>query len=160
APPAHRASRRRSASRSTTSRAAAWRARPRASIPLAWTGNYPRLPPSPSAELPQPRATILPPPQRLFSAHVMPGLRIIRHPDSARPCRGGGALAMGNSEGLHRAHQPPTAHAGALARDTGNPAAVLPFEPHPRNVFAPGGEPFRLTPFRVKEREVARLGVD
>jgi riboflavin kinase/FMN adenylyltransferase len=40
------------------------------------------------------------------------------------------------------------------------PAAVLTFEPHPRNVFLPGCEPFRLTPFRVKEREVARLGVE
>ena len=40
------------------------------------------------------------------------------------------------------------------------PVAVLTFEPHPRNVFAPGCEPFRLTPFRVKEREIGRLGVD
>ena len=42
----------------------------------------------------------------------------------------------------------------------GAPAAVLTFEPHPRSVFMPDGEPFRLTPFRVKEREIARLGVD
>ena len=47
------------------------------------------------------------------------------------------------------------------ARTTGGvPTAVLTFEPHPRNVFMPGSEPFRLTPFRVKEREIARLGVD
>jgi riboflavin kinase / FMN adenylyltransferase len=37
---------------------------------------------------------------------------------------------------------------------------VRPFEPHPRNLVAPGCEPFRLTPVRVKEREIARLGVD
>ena len=37
---------------------------------------------------------------------------------------------------------------------------MLTFEPHPRSVFMPEGEPFRLTPFRVKEREIARLGVD
>jgi riboflavin kinase / FMN adenylyltransferase len=36
----------------------------------------------------------------------------------------------------------------------------LTFEPHPRSVFTPEGEPFRLTPFRVKEREIARLGID
>jgi riboflavin kinase/FMN adenylyltransferase len=46
------------------------------------------------------------------------------------------------------------------ARADGVPAAVLTFEPHPRSVFMPEGEPFRLTPFRVKEREIARLGVD
>jgi riboflavin kinase/FMN adenylyltransferase len=51
-------------------------------------------------------------------------------------------------------------HTKALARDAGAPAAVLTFEPHPRSVFVPGGEPYRLTPFRVKEREIARLGVD
>jgi riboflavin kinase/FMN adenylyltransferase len=48
----------------------------------------------------------------------------------------------------------------ALAEASGAPTGVLTFEPHPRNVFMPGGEPFRLTPFRVKEREIARLGVD
>jgi riboflavin kinase/FMN adenylyltransferase len=40
------------------------------------------------------------------------------------------------------------------------PAGILTFEPHPRAVFMPEGEPFRLTPFRVKEREIARLGID
>ncbi len=40
------------------------------------------------------------------------------------------------------------------------PAGVLTFEPHPRSVFFPATEPFRLTPFRVKERELARLGID
>jgi riboflavin kinase / FMN adenylyltransferase len=47
-----------------------------------------------------------------------------------------------------------------LARNAGRPAAVLTFEPHPRSVFSPTTEPFRLTPFRVKERELARLGID
>jgi riboflavin kinase/FMN adenylyltransferase len=34
------------------------------------------------------------------------------------------------------------------------------FEPHPRNVFKPDTAPFRLTPLRVKAREIAALGVD
>src|SRR5207253_6498555 len=46
------------------------------------------------------------------------------------------------------------------ARAEGRPAALLTFEPHPRSVFLPGAEPFRLTPFRAKEHELARLGVD
>ncbi len=90
----------------------------------------------------------------------MPGLRIIRHPASSAPYRRGAVLAMGNFDGLHKGHAALIDHARALARDSGAPAAVLTFEPHPRNIFVPGCEPFRLTPFRVKEREIARLGVD
>jgi riboflavin kinase/FMN adenylyltransferase len=69
-------------------------------------------------------------------------------------------LAMGNFDGLHLGHQALIGHAKALARDTGAPVAVLTFEPHPRAVFMPGGEAFRLTPFRVKKREIAALDVD
>jgi riboflavin kinase/FMN adenylyltransferase len=106
------------------------------------------------------RATILLSPQRLFSAHVMPGLRIIRHPASAAPYQRGAVLAMGNFDGLHKGHAALIDHACKIARSRDLPTAVLTFEPHPRNVFLPGCEPFRLTPFRVKEREIARLGVD
>jgi riboflavin kinase / FMN adenylyltransferase len=89
----------------------------------------------------------------------MPALRIIRHPGSAAYERGA-VLAMGNFDGLHKGHAALIAEAAKLAGGRGAPTAVLTFEPHPRNVFIPGCEPFRLTPFRVKEREIARLGVD
>ena len=67
---------------------------------------------------------------------------------------------MGNFDGLHRGHALLIGRAGDLARAQGRPVGVLTFEPHPRSVFVPAAEPFRLTPFRVKERELARLGVD
>ncbi|MBV9863631.1 MAG: bifunctional riboflavin kinase/FAD synthetase [Alphaproteobacteria bacterium] len=67
---------------------------------------------------------------------------------------------MGNFDGLHRGHAALIGKARDLARSRGVPAGVLTFEPHPRSVFMPAGEPFRLTPFRVKEREIARLGID
>jgi riboflavin kinase / FMN adenylyltransferase len=67
---------------------------------------------------------------------------------------------MGNFDGLHRGHALLIARARDVAREQDRPAAVLTFEPHPRTVFVPASEPFRLTPFRVKERELARLGVD
>ncbi len=67
---------------------------------------------------------------------------------------------MGNFDGLHRGHALLIGRARDLAREHGLPTAVLTFEPHPRSVFFPATEPFRLTPFRVKERELARLGVD
>jgi len=87
-------------------------------------------------------------------------LRIIRHPSSGAKHQRGAVLAMGNFDGLHKGHAALIGQARSLAEARGAPVAVLTFEPHPRNVFMPGSEPFRLTPFRVKEREIARLGVD
>ena len=90
----------------------------------------------------------------------MAALRIIRHPSSSAKHQRGAVLAMGNFDGLHKGHAALIGQARSLAEARGAPVAVLTFEPHPRNVFMPGSEPFRLTPFRVKEREIARLGVD
>jgi riboflavin kinase/FMN adenylyltransferase len=67
---------------------------------------------------------------------------------------------MGNFDGLHRGHAVLVRQACDFAHAQGGPAGVLTFEPHPRSVFIPATEPFRLTPFRVKERELARLGID
>src|SRR5262249_8893881 len=72
----------------------------------------------------------------------------------------GWVLAMGNFDGLHRGHAVLIGRACDRARSQARPAGVLTFEPHPRSVFVPTTEPFRLTPFRVKERELARLGID
>jgi riboflavin kinase/FMN adenylyltransferase len=87
-------------------------------------------------------------------------LRIVRHPGSGSSHPRGAVLAMGNFDGLHLGHAALIGEARDRDRAAGVPAAVLTFEPHPRSVFMPDGEPFRLTPFRVKEREIARLGVD
>jgi len=67
---------------------------------------------------------------------------------------------MGNFDGLHRGHAVLIGQVRDLARAHGVPAAVLTFEPHPRSVFLPAAEPFRLTPFRAKEHELARLGIE
>jgi len=67
---------------------------------------------------------------------------------------------MGNFDGLHRGHALLIGRVRELARASGRPVAVLTFEPHPRSVFVPAAEPFRLTRLRVKERELAGLGVD
>jgi riboflavin kinase / FMN adenylyltransferase len=87
-------------------------------------------------------------------------LRIIRHPGPRSDHPRGAVLAMGNFDGLHQGHAALIDEARERAQAAGRPAGVLTFEPHPRSVFMPEGEPFRLTPFRVKEREIARLGVD
>jgi len=67
---------------------------------------------------------------------------------------------MGNFDGLHRGHAALIGRVCELARQDDRPTGVLTFEPHPRSLFFPATEPFRLTPFRVKERELARLGID
>ncbi|HEX3860753.1 MAG TPA: bifunctional riboflavin kinase/FAD synthetase [Stellaceae bacterium] len=87
-------------------------------------------------------------------------LRIIRHPGSGSSHPRGAVLALGNFDGLHLGHAALIDEARGRAIAAGRPAAVLTFEPHPRGVFVPGGEPFRLTPLRVKEREIARHNVD
>ena len=87
-------------------------------------------------------------------------IRVIRHPGPRSGHPRGAVLALGNFDGVHRGPAALIGLAVARARAEGRAAAVLTFEPHPRSVLVPGGEPYRLTPFRVKEREIARLGVD
>ncbi|MDA7983069.1 MAG: bifunctional riboflavin kinase/FAD synthetase, partial [Alphaproteobacteria bacterium] len=59
-------------------------------------------------------------------------------------------FAVGNFDGLHRGHRAAIDYAGGVAREAGIPLFLLTFEPHPRRIFAPGGAPFRLTPFGEK----------
>ena len=114
------------------------------------------------------RDAILQPSARLFSARFAtdeagagpPVTRVIRHPGPQSHHPRDAVLAIGNFDGLHRGHALLIERAHDLARTGGRPVAVLTFEPHPRSVFIPAAEPFRLTPLRVKERELARLGVD
>jgi len=87
-------------------------------------------------------------------------IRVIRHPGPSSNHARGSVLALGNFDGLHRGHAVLLGQVRDRAQAQGRPSAVLTFEPHPRSVFLPGAEPFRLTPFRVKEREMARLGIE
>jgi riboflavin kinase/FMN adenylyltransferase len=61
---------------------------------------------------------------------------------------------------VHLGHRAVIGEAGRIARDQEIPLAVLSFEPHPRSLFVPTGEPFRLTPFRTKAQHIRDLGVD
>jgi riboflavin kinase/FMN adenylyltransferase len=72
----------------------------------------------------------------------------------------GGAVALGNFDGVHRGHQAVVRAAVDHARGQGMLARVLTFEPHPRSVLKPGIPPFRLTPAPVKERLLRSFGVD
>lgn len=72
----------------------------------------------------------------------------------------GTVLAIGNFDGMHRGHRHLIAEAARIARKAGAPLAVMTFEPHPRQVFQPGLEPFRLTPLSVKQQLAEEMGVD
>ena len=87
-------------------------------------------------------------------------MRLFRHYAPLPADATGAVLALGNFDGVHRGHQTVIAAAGATARKLGAPLGVLTFEPHPRQVFRPDDAPFRLTPLRVKTREIETLGAD
>lgn len=72
----------------------------------------------------------------------------------------GSVLVIGNFDGVHKGHRALITHARSIADAAAQPLAVLTFEPHPREVFRPNEEPFRLTPEPVKERLLHEIGVD
>lgn len=70
------------------------------------------------------------------------------------------ALTIGNFDGVHRGHHAMLAQLRAKADELGVPAAVLTFEPHPRELFTPDQAPARLTSLREKLSLLEACGVD
>ena len=87
-------------------------------------------------------------------------MRILDTLDNLPEAFRGGAVAIGNFDGVHKGHRAVIGEAGHVARANDIPWLVLTFEPHPRSVFAPKGAPFRLTPNATKARHIRELGVD
>lgn len=87
-------------------------------------------------------------------------MRLYRHFDGLLSNHRGGAIAVGNFDGVHLGHQEVINTAGRIARETDVPWGVLTFEPHPRMVFKKDEPPFRLTPFHIKARHIEEMGVD
>ena len=81
--------------------------------------------------------------------------------DARRPC----ALTIGNFDGVHRGHRALLAHVTDAAKQMGLEAAVMTFEPHPREFFAKlsGDEsraPARIANLRDKLQSLAAAGID
>ena len=82
--------------------------------------------------------------------------------DRARaPC----ALTIGNFDGVHRGHQALLGHVCAAASAMGLEAAVMTFEPHPREFFAQrSGDlskaPTRIANLRDKLQSLSNNGID
>ncbi|PKO24351.1 MAG: bifunctional riboflavin kinase/FAD synthetase [Betaproteobacteria bacterium HGW-Betaproteobacteria-8] len=70
------------------------------------------------------------------------------------------ALAIGNFDGMHLGHQAMMAKLIGTAQSQGLKAAVMTFEPHPREFFTPGNAPTRLSSLREKLELFAEAGVE
>ncbi|MDO9282062.1 MAG: bifunctional riboflavin kinase/FAD synthetase [Methylotenera sp.] len=85
-------------------------------------------------------------------------MRVFRHiPDSLQPpC----ALAIGNFDGMHSGHQTLIKQLIETAEALNLTAAVMTFEPHPREFFTPESAPARLCSLREKLEYFAKAGVE
>ncbi|MDO9366708.1 MAG: bifunctional riboflavin kinase/FAD synthetase [Methylotenera sp.] len=72
------------------------------------------------------------------------------------PC----ALAIGNFDGMHLGHQALLSKLMQTAKVLNLTAAVMTFEPHPREFFTPESAPARLCSMREKLEYFVKAGVD
>jgi len=82
--------------------------------------------------------------------------RGVPRPERRKPC----ALTVGNFDGVHRGHQALLARVTAAARARGLASAVMTFEPHPREFFAPQAAPMRISNLRDKLGALQAAGID
>ena len=85
-----------------------------------------------------------------------PGMRILRERTAIPPEARGASAAIGNFDGVHLGHRAVIDR----ARRSGTPLAVLTFEPHPRQWFAPDSPPFRLMNAEARAHALQALGVE
>ncbi|MEO7499461.1 MAG: bifunctional riboflavin kinase/FAD synthetase, partial [Casimicrobiaceae bacterium] len=69
------------------------------------------------------------------------------------------ALTIGNFDGVHRGHQAMLARLVEGAEDLRLAPAVLTFDPHPREFFAPDHAPPRVSSIRTRLEAFRTLGV-
>jgi len=84
-------------------------------------------------------------------------MRIIRHPRAGVVKT---AIAIGSFDGVHLGHQAILAHVARKARSLGLKAAVLTFEPLPREFLRPAAAPPRLTSLAERLDALARAGIE
>lgn len=77
----------------------------------------------------------------------------------SRPVPAPVVLAIGNFDGVHLGHVALMAQLVDASERHGRAPAVLTFEPHPREFFAPHSAPARLTTLREKLELLAETGV-
>jgi len=85
-------------------------------------------------------------------------LRLIRGRHNLHQARHGGAVTIGNFDGVHRGHQAMLARAREAVPD--GPLTVVSFEPRPLDFFLGERAPGRVTGLRDRCRLLAAAGVD
>ena len=87
-------------------------------------------------------------------------LRLIRHLDELSDDFRGGAVTIGNFDGVHLGHRRIIEHTVTKSRLVDGPAVVLTFDPHPADVLRPGQAPPPLSRTGAKAQLLGELGVD
>jgi riboflavin kinase/FMN adenylyltransferase len=87
-------------------------------------------------------------------------VELIRGMHNLRERHRGCVATIGNFDGVHLGHQHMLAGVRARAAELGLPAALLTFEPTPREYFEGPAAPSRLTRLREKLEALALYGVD
>ncbi|MEO0328922.1 MAG: bifunctional riboflavin kinase/FAD synthetase [Pseudomonadota bacterium] len=85
-------------------------------------------------------------------------IKRIHNPDDFPESLKGGAVAIGNFDGVHRGHQAVLCAAVTAAQSNDVTANVLTFEPHPRTFFRPQAPVFRLTDAKTKAELLGQIG--
>jgi riboflavin kinase/FMN adenylyltransferase len=87
-------------------------------------------------------------------------MSVTRHLDRLPASARGGAVAVGNFDGVHAGHRRIVARLVERARELGGAAVVFTFDPHPARLLRPEGSPPPLTWLERKAEILAELGVD
>lgn len=87
-------------------------------------------------------------------------MEIIRGLHNIRPRHRGCVATIGTFDGVHHGHQMLLAHLTAKSEELDAPSLLVTFEPQPREYFARGSVPARLTRFREKVHLLAATGID
>lgn len=85
---------------------------------------------------------------------------LVRGLHNLRPRHRGCVLTVGNYDGFHLGHQAVLARLREVGGELGLPAALLTFEPMPREFFDPKGAPPRLASLREKVEDAAVFGLE
>ena len=87
-------------------------------------------------------------------------MELIRGLHNLRPSHRGCVATIGNFDGVHLAHQCILDQVKAKANELGLASLVMTFEPQPREFFAQGDVPPRISQFRDKLKLLQSQGVD
>ena len=87
-------------------------------------------------------------------------MHIIRHLEQLPAAARGGAMAIGNFDGVHLGHRRIVERLLERAREVDGPAVVFTFDPHPVRLLRPSESPPPLTWTERKAQLLKELGVD